>query len=320
MSRKQVNIVLIILSLAIVFIIAKDFVGNKAGKNMENPYKYDVDEYKKVDTTTVLYREVITFPVKEEMLAGIAVSGKQIYVATIKYLLAFDYSGKELARTELQDTANCITMGPGNTIWIGMLHSVSSFDQKGNVLGKWKSFGDRSVITSLAVTGKNVYVADAGNRIVYQCDTKGEIQSKIGEKNEAKGVPGYIIPSPYFDLHIDDSGYLWVANTGRHTLENYNKDGSIRTSWGKATLKIDGFCGCCNPAEFTILPDNSFITSEKGMPRIKLYDQHGVFKGIVASPDMFDNGSHAPDVTVDENERILALDYDRKQVRIFEKK
>ena len=56
------------------------------------------------------------------------------------------------------------------------------------------------------------------------------------------------------------------------------------------------------------------------MPRIKLYDQHGVFKGIVASPDMFDNGFHAPDVTVDAEERILALDYDRKQVRIFEKK
>ncbi len=320
MNRKQVNIVLIILSLAIVFIIAKDFVGKKAGKNIENPYKYDVDEYRKVDTTTVLYKEVITFPVNEEMLAGIAVSGKLIYIVTIKNLLTFNYSGKELARVELQDTANCITTGPNNTIWIGMLHSVSSFDQKGNLLNKWKSFGERSVITSLAVTDKAVYVADAGNRIVYQCNTNGDVLLKIGEKNELKGVPGYIIPSPYLDLAIDDSGFLWVANTGRHSLENYNKDGSIRTSWGKASLKIDGFCGCCNPAEFTILPDNSFITSEKGMPRIKLYDQHGVFKGIVASPDMFDNGFHAPDVTVDAEERILALDYDRKQVKIFEKK
>jgi len=320
MNRKQVNIVLILLSLAIVFIIAKDFIGKKAGKNIENPYKYDVDEYKKVDTTTVLYKESITFPVKEELLTGIAVSGKLIHIVSVKYLLTYDYSGNELSRTELQDTANCITIGPGNTLWVGMLHSVSSFDAEGKVLAQWKSFGERSVITSLAVTDSTVYVADAGNRIVYRCSLKGEVLSRIGEKDESKGVPGYIIPSPYFDLALDDSGFLWVANTGRHTLENYNKDGSIRTSWGKASLKIDGFCGCCNPAEFTMLPDNSFVTSEKGMPRIKLYDQHGVLKGIVASPDMFGDGFRAPEVAADAEERILALDYDRKQVRIFVKK
>jgi hypothetical protein len=320
MNRKQVNIVLILLSLAIVFIIAKDFIGKKAGKNIENPYKYDVEEYKKVDTTTVLYKESITFPVKEELLTGIAVSGNLIHIVSVKYLLTYDYSGNELSRTELQDTANCITIGPGNTLWVGMLHSVSSFDAEGKVLGQWKSFGERSVITSLAVTDSTVYVADAGNRIVYRCNLKGEVLTRIGEKDESKGVPGYIIPSPYFDLAIDDSGFLWVANTGRHTLENYNKDGSIRTSWGKASLKIDGFCGCCNPAEFTMLPDNSFVTSEKGMPRIKLYDQHGVLKGIVASPDMFGDGFRAPEVAADAEERILALDYDRKQVRIFVKK
>jgi hypothetical protein len=258
--------------------------------------------------------------VKEELLTGIAVSGKLIHIVSVKYLLTYDYSGNELSRTELQDTANCITIGPDNTLWVGMLHSVSSFDVKGKVLGQWKSFGERSVITSLAVTDSTVYVADAGNRIVYRCNLSGEVLSRIGEKDESKGVPGYIIPSPYFDLAIDDSGFLWVANTGRHTLENYNKDGSIRTSWGKASLKIDGFCGCCNPAEFTMLPDNSFVTSEKGMPRIKLYDQHGVLKGIVASPDMFGDGFRAPEVAVDTEERILALDYDRKQVRIFVKK
>lgn len=320
MNRKQVNIVLILLSLTIVFIIAKDFVGKKAGKNIENPYRYDVDEYRKVDTTTVLYKETITFPVQEQLLTGIAVSGKLIHIVSVSNLMTYDYSGKELSRRPLQDTANCITIGPDNKIWIGMLHSVSCFSPEGNPVSQWPSFGERSVITSLAVTDSTVYVADAGNRIVYRCNTKGDILSRIGEKNESKGVPGYILPSPYFDLALDDNGFLWVANTGRHTLENYNRNGSMRTSWGKPSLRIDGFCGCCNPAEFTILPDNSFITSEKGMPRIKWYDQHGVLKGIVASPGMFDNGYRAPEVAVDSEERILALDYDRNQVRIFEKK
>lgn len=320
MNRKLVNIVLIVLALAIVVIIGKDFIGNKAGKNVENPYRLDVDEYRKVDSTAILYRETITFPVNADEPKGVAVSGKQIIVVSEKFLLKYDYSGKELLRKEISDTATCVTVDKNGEIWVGTRHSVELFDQGGTLLKRWNSFGDRSVITSVAVSGEDVYMADAGNRIVYQCNTSGQVISKIGGKDEQNGVPGYIIPSAYFEVAIDNDGFLWAANTGRHSLENYNADGSLRTSWGKASLKIDGFCGCCNPAHFAILADNSFITSEKAIPRIKLYDQHGVFKGVVASPAMFDENAYAPDVAIDADQRVVALDLDRKQVRIFERK
>ncbi len=320
MNRKLVNIVLIILAVVIVVIIGKDFIGNKAGKNIENPYEYNVDEFRKVDSTTILYHETISFPVNAENLKGLAISGQQLVLVSEKLLLKYDYSGKEIFRKELPDTANCVTVDANNEIWVGTLHSVDLFDQGGTLLKRWNSFGDRSVITSLAVSGENVYVADAGNRIVYHCNTKGQILGKIGEKNEQKGVPGYIIPSPYFDLALDDNSLLWVVNPGRHSFENYNKDGSLRTSWGMASFKTEGFTGCCNPAHMAIMADNSFITSEKGMPRIKIYDQHGEFKGVVASPEMFDRDSYlAPEVAIDADQRVIALDFERKQVRIFEK-
>jgi hypothetical protein len=35
---------------------------------------------------------------------------------------------------------------------------------------------------------------------------------------------------------------------------------------------------------------------------------------------MFDKGWYAPDIAIDVNQRVVALDFDRKQVRIFEKK
>ena len=320
MSRKQVNIILIILALAIIVLISKDFIGNKAGKNIPNPYNYDMDQFRKVDSTAILYNEIITFPVQVSSPKGIAVSGKVIYVVTEKTLLKFDFSGKQIMNTDLPDTATCITTAKDGNLWIGFLHSAGEFDVNGKLLTKWNSFGDRSLITSLAVNEGNVFVADAGNRIVYHCNAKGQILLRIGETNVGKSVPGYIIPSPYFEVALDDNGFLWAANTGRHSLENYNKDGSLRTSWGKASTKIDGFCGCCNPAHFAILADNSFVTSEKGIPRIKLYDQHGVMQGIVASPKMFENGWYAPDVTIDEEQHVVALDCDRSQVRIFERK
>jgi hypothetical protein len=321
MNRKLVNFVLIVLAITIVIIIAKDFIGNKAGKNIENPYEYDVDEFRKVDSTLILYREVSSFPVKVNEPKGIAVSGDEIIVVAEKLLLKYDFSGNKIFRKETSDSAECVTVDSNNEIWVGTRHSVILFDQGGTLLKRWNSFGDHSVITSLAVSGENVYVADAGNRIVYHCNTNGNILSRIGEKDDQTGVPGFVIPSPYFDLALDDSSLLWVVNPGRHTFENYNNDGSLRTSWGITSFKIEGFSGCCNPAHIAIMNDNSFITNEKGMPRIKLYDQHGQFKGVVASPDMFDqNSSVAPDVAVDDRQRVIALDIERKLVRIFEKK
>ena len=321
MNRKLVNFGLIVLAITIALIIAKDFIGKKAGKNIENPYEYNVDEFRKVDSTLILYRETASFPVNVSKPRGIAVSGAEIVVVAEKMLLKYDYSGKELFRKETPDTTECVTIDLNNEIWVGTRHSVALFDQGGTLLKRWNSFGDRSVITSLAVSGENVYVADAGNRIVYHCNTKGQILSKIGEKDEHLGIPGFVIPSPYFDLALDDSQLLWVVNPGRHTFENYNSDGSLRTSWGETSFKVEGFSGCCNPAHMAIANDNSFITSEKGMPRIKLYDQHGQFRGVVASPDMFElNSAIAPDVAVDDQHRVIALDFERQQVRIFEKK
>jgi hypothetical protein len=319
MNRKRVNILLVILSLAIIFVISRDFIIEKAGKNTVNPFKYEVEEFKNIDSMKVLYHETTTFQVGSETPSGLTVFEKLILVVTENQLIKYDYSGKELLKTELPDTASCITTSPDGTIYIGMLHQVCSFDQNGKLVQKWNTFGPRAVLTSLVSDGKSMFVGDAGNRIVYKCNMNGEVLMKIGEKNDQKGVPGYIIPSAHLDVALDDNGFLWAANTGRHNLENYNPDGSLRTSWGKASFKIDGFSGCCNPANFAILSDNSFITSEKGIPRIKLYDQHGVLKGVVAAPEKFENGSIAPDLAIDSEQRIVTLDFNRNQVRIFEK-
>ncbi len=321
MNRKLINGLLILIAIAIVVIISTDFIGNKAGQNKSNPYEYNIEAFKQVDSAKVLYNEVTTFPVLADQLSGIAVSDSSVVVAAGNKLLQFNFIGEEIFRKPIIDTATCITMDGKKNVWIGMRHFVAAYDLNGTLIKRWKSFDERSVITSLAVSGDQIFVADAGNRVVYKCNRDGLIIARIGEKNEQKGVPGYVIPSPYFDLAIDNSGFLWVVNPGRQSLENYNADGSLRTSWGVAGMKIEGFSGCCNPAQMTIMDDNSFVTSEKGMPRIKLYGQHGELKGIVAPPDLFDAGSYyAPDVAVDASNKIYALDFARKQVRIFKMK
>lgn len=319
MNRKLINGVLIVLALAIIVIIGKDFIGNKAGKNIENPYEYNIDEYRKVDTTQILYTEKYHFPVKADLWAGIAVCDSTIIIANAKELQKYNYSGKQIFNKPIIDSATCIAVDENRKLWIAMTSYVAQYDIDGTLIQRLNPVNKRAIFTSVAASGNGIYVADAGNRIIHHYNFKGEKLDDIGQKDEQKGVPEFVIPSPYFDVAVDVDGFLWAANTGRHTFENFNKDGSLRTSWGVTSMKIEGFSGCCNPAHFAILNDNSFITSEKGMPRIKQYDQHGQFIGIVAPPDAF-TGKLAPDIAVDEQQRIIALDFERQQIRIFERK
>jgi hypothetical protein len=144
----------------------------------------------------------------------------------------------------------------------------------------------------------------------------GEIEGKSGNDQ----IHGFIIPSPYFDLAFNPSGELWVVNPGKHTLENYTVDGKLRTWWEATSIKIEGFSGCCNPAHFAFLPDGSFVTSEKGLVRIKTYNPSGEFNNVVAAPLKFKEEGHAPDLAVDDQGNIYALDLDKKMIRLFVKK
>lgn len=318
--RKLVNYLLVLSAVAIVAIMLRDFLVNRQGRNQENPYPYDLTELRKVDPDEILFDEVAVFPVNTNVPKGVAVWHDQIIVVAEDVVLRFDSAGQELARTVLPASPTCVAVSGFGDVWIGMKDHVAKFCMDGSLLARWEPFGERTVITSLAVAGNQIYVADAGNRVVYQCDRDGNIQQKIGLKDESKDVPGYVIPSPYFDVHTDQEGFLWAVNPGRHSFENYNPDGSLRTSWTKSSMKTEGFSGCCNPAQMAIRTDNSFITSEKGIPRIKLYDQHGQYMGIVAAPGQFDEDAPAPDVAVDDNGRVVALDFSRKQIRIFQQK
>ncbi len=321
MQKRIINIFLIVAGLAIALIMSVDFLRNKSGKDIENDYKWDLDQFREVDSTLVLYREIGAFPVSVDMPKGFVVCDGQIYLVGEDVFMKFNRSGEQLFRKVLDTTPTCIACTRNGEFLVGMRDHVRLYDSQGILLSRWNSFGEKAVITSIAYGNQLIYVADAGNRVVYKCDLQGNLLARIGEKDESKEVPGYIIPSPYFDVAVDADGYLWAANTGRHSLENYNPDGSLRTSWNASSVQIEGFSGCCNPAHFAIMEDNSFVTSEKGLVRIKIYDQHGKFTGVVAPPSAFDReAKHAPEVIVDEQERILALDFDRKEVRIFERK
>ena len=289
-------------------------------RNQKNPFEYNIERYKESETSLVHFSEVGQIPLELPHVYGIAVGpDDNIYVSGDEAIHIFSAGGIHQSTISMDEPVHCLVVDGNQDVFAGMNDHVEVFGSEGLKKVEWESPGGEAIFTSIALSEDFVFVADAGNLIVWKFDKNGNLLQRIGDKNENKDVPGFIIPSPYFDVAVDFDGFLWAANTGRHSLENYTLDGGFRTSWGEFSMDIKGFCGCCNPSHFIVLEDGSFITSEKGIARVKVHNQLGEMVSVVAGPDKFVEGTVGLDLAVDSAQRIFVLDPKQKLVRIFTK-
>ncbi len=313
MKKKQ-DILLLIVTLAAVL-----FAGCRR-EPPEKKFQYDLTALTKTDPESLLYDQVAELKVDVAEPRGIAVDGDdRIYVCGSKSVGIYGNKGEKLKELALSAAARCVAVADNGNLFLGTGHRVTVLDNTGNIKAEWEPYDPESVITSIAL-GENVFVADAGKRVVLRYNRKGELQTRIGEKDAAQGAKGFIIPSPYFDVAMGRDNSIWAVNPGRHTLQNFRPNGDLQTSWSKRAMTIDGFCGCCNPAHIALLEDGSFVTSEKSLPRIKVYDPQGTFSGVVIGTDQLGEDTPALDLAVDSAGRILALDSKLSAVRVFERR
>lgn len=315
---------------AFVALVRLDITGEK-GSGLGGEYSYEIDLT--IDPNLIIYEESLD-PINTGFTGAHAIaldSRDDIYIAGDKAVRVFDENGNLLDEIVLSDVPRSLAVADDGKIYIGIKDHIEVYNRQGKQLASWESLGQRALLTSIAVSGNNVFIADAGNRIVLRYDINGNLINRIGEKDEDRNVPGFVIPSPYFDLVMRRDHLLRVVNPGHHRIEAYTFDGDYEFSWGKFSTNIEGFCGCCNPINIAVLADDSFVTCEKGLARIKLYDPEGAFVGVVAGPQQFGATPHicstpeqcqsgGYDVAVDTRDRIYILDTIRNVVKIFSRK
>jgi hypothetical protein len=325
-SFKKNNNYLITAGIIVISILGIGYFGfnafySNSDSNQTNPFEYNIDYFKESDTTLNHYTEIKQISPDLQKLYGIAIGpGDHLYVTGENKYLVYDQKWKNLSTVSCGETALALAVDQNKDVYLAMLDHIQIFNDEGIKKSIWPTIGDKSLITSIKVTSENVYIADAGNFVVWKYDKNGQLLQRIGEKNENKDIPGFIIPSPFFDLAVDPDGFLWVVNPGRLSLENYTSAGDLRSTWGNPGMDVERFCGCCNPSHIAILDDGSFVTGEKGIARVKVYNRLGQLVSVVAGPDQFTEGTVGLDLAVDSKNRIYVLDPKRKMVRIFEKK
>jgi hypothetical protein len=301
----------------ILAVIVVDFLNNRPDRRGINPYALEVDQYREVDAGLISHRETRNLALGSLHGAAIGYHDDQLYLAGDSLLLILKTDGSRVGGFSIPPGPSCLLVEP-ERIYVGYPASVSVFDHGGTLLAEWADLEERTVITNLAGDGEQVYVADAGNRRVLIYGPDGMRIGEFEGKSESDLGHGFIVPSPSFDLTVDPFGELWVVNPGMHALENYSREGRLRGYWQNSSFEIEGFLGCCNPARITVLDNGWFVTSEKGMVRIKIYDPSGQLQSVVAPPDLFREEGKAPDICAGPDRVIYALDFDRNSVRIFE--
>ncbi|MCG6185786.1 NHL repeat-containing protein [Maribellus maritimus] len=319
MKNKGIVIFLVILALVIVAVFVGEYMSDKPNKSKANPYEYNIDEFKDVDDDLVLYKETKNFKIGFDEPDAVAAGEGKILVSGDGSLKIIDFSGVLQNEFSLPGKSHSLKI-EGGSVYVTLEKQVLVFSENGDELLKMDLPGENTYLTSVAVFGNDIFVADAGNRRIIRFSKAGEKIAEFEGKAGDDILHGFIIPSPYFDIDINGEGELWVVNPGMHALENYTFDGDLRAFWENTSMKIDGFSGCCNPAHFTFLPDGNFVTSEKGLVRIKVHKPSGELLGVVAPPVKFDTEDQAPDIAADSLGNIYALDFERKIIRVFELK
>jgi hypothetical protein len=289
---------------------------------------YDVERFRKTDPALVHYEATtpLPSPQPEPKRLTFAPDGT-LWLAAASQIIALDKQGAKKAEFAATEEVRCLTVAPDGKILAGLKDHIDVFDAQGKQQARWDAPAKRCWFTSLAAGPDDVFASDAGNRVVYHFDRAGRLLGRIGEKNKAQDIPGFVVPSPYFDLEIGADGLLWVANPGFHQLQAFTFDGRFEKKWGEASFGIEGFCGCCNPSYFTRLADGRFVTSEKGLARVKVYSATGQFEGVVAGPEefpkYFENLTETPipmDVAADAEGRVYVADTLGNQIRVYRRK
>ena len=201
----------------------------------------------------------------------------------------------------------------GDTVFASTMGTIIAINGKGEIISEWGPFGDSAIITSVASNRSSVAFADAQNKIIIVLDKKGNVRKMIG----LAGEPFYV-PSNFFDVAFSVDNNLYIANPGNRRIETRKTDGTLIRYFGEPGMSPGAFCGCCNPAHFTVVPEG-FVTAEKGINRIKILNEKGEFIEFVSSGNQF-----TPSIPLDlasyEGKIIYAANPGDGKLYIFKRK
>lgn len=291
-----------------------------AAEDISRQFEYDLDRYRTVDPALIVAAQTRTLDPGLAKLAAVAVTADDhLFVAGEGALGEFDAAGERLRQIPVAGRPHALAAAgdDGGLLLVGD-RTVTRLGADGAAVAV-ADLGEGALLCSAVADGPDIFVADAGSKLVWRISGSGPAQA-IRCRLENGEEERFILPSRFFDLAPAEDDGFWVVNAGRHRIVKMRPDGRMVAAWGEASIRPEGFAGCCNPAHLTRLPDGSFVTAEKGLPRVKLYGPDGAFRGVIADANLLRDDAGGLDLAADGRGQIYVLDPPAGVVRVFKLK
>jgi len=290
-------------------------------------------DFRTIPPEWITYRQVSVFacPIAGQATCFALLNNSTFVIgsADLPMLSLFDEKGNLLRKIDLAEEPRAVVCGTPETLFadnIVVAHSqnVTVYTAEGYLISSWKLPDKKSDVRSLVLTQKYLFAADTGKRCIYRLGADGNIDLTFGENFVVYATPITMSFSPKDDL-------LYISNPGRHRVEAFTQDGECKPElfFGKPSVSLSGFVGCCNPIALATLDDGRILTVEKSVSRAKIYSE-GKLDGVVAGPGVLDHyppevkrppaepgGRYFSAVSL-SGERIAVFDFSGQVIRIFE--
>jgi hypothetical protein len=315
--NKKIQILIIAAILVVAGVVLYDSLGTRVDKRPDNPYEYNIDEFRDVDESMVTYREARQIEIDTGDPKAFAWHNENLYLVTDRHLQVINVSGREILKKTIDPDPVSVKISPEGSVIVVYTNYLVKYNGNGDELLRSEAINEDSFFRSVAFTDNSIFVADAGKRVVAVFNHQLEFISSFKGESGVSALHGFILPSLHFDMAVNQDGELWVVNPGMHRIQNYAESGRLRGHWGVPSFGWEGFSGCCNPYYIAFLSDGRVVTSEKGLVRVKIYKESGELESVVAAPERFPNSEKAPAIAVDDHDNVWLLDFDKKLLRLF---
>ncbi|MGC9344810.1 MAG: hypothetical protein ACP5E3_19030, partial [Bacteroidales bacterium] len=108
MNKKALTSIIIVAIVVIIGLILFDFLGNQPGKRGGNPYEYNVDNFKSVDSSLIHYRETRNIAIDDKVPYGFTIYQDELYLTGEQFLQVIRPDGVQLMLKTIPDTGKSI--------------------------------------------------------------------------------------------------------------------------------------------------------------------------------------------------------------------
>ncbi|MDR2496889.1 MAG: hypothetical protein LBD21_07155 [Tannerellaceae bacterium] len=218
----------------------------------------------------------------------IKLAGDTLFLASSDSVFLYGTDGRRLGSFGAPEGIADIAVG-GGLIYLLYPARITVLDASGNFVREWEACSDRSLYISIALTSRYAFVTDAENKNICQYTLEGGFVRFISSPR------GFVVPMPSFAVE-SYRDTVYCANPGRHTVESYSEDGAFLASFGIPGSKPGAFSGCSNPAFIAFTDSGLLLASEKGNPRVCLFERSGRFDRMMLNAGMLGGGHEAYEI------------------------